>query len=124
MASPLTRRELDVMAVLWTRGSATVAEVRDALPDDLAYPTVLTVLRNLEFKRHVRHVEEGRAFRWYPVTRPDDAGDGALKRLLAKVYKGSRELLISRVVADRNISADELRSIRRMLNNRLKEIDE
>lgn len=124
MASPLTRRELDVMAVLWTRGSATVAEVRDALPDDLAYPTVLTVLRNLEFKRHVRHVEEGRAFRWYPVTRPDDAGDGALKRLLAKVYKGSRELLISRVVADRNISADELRSIRRMLNNRLKEIDQ
>lgn len=123
MPAPLTRRELDIMAVLWSRGSATVAEVREQLADELAYPTVLTVLRNLEFKRHVRHEAEGKAFRWYPVTRPDDAGDGALKRLLAKVYRGSRELLISRVVADRNVTADELRKIRRMLSHRLKEID-
>ncbi len=46
----LTRRELDIMSVLWRRGSATVAEVRDDLADDLAYPTVQTMLRVLEGK--------------------------------------------------------------------------
>ena len=123
MAVHLTRRELDVMAVLWQRGSATVTEVRDGIADELAYPTVLTVLRTLEFKGHVRHEAEGKAFRWYPAIKPDDAGDGALKRLLSKVYKGSRELLVSRLVAGGDVSAKELRSIRRMLNERLKEID-
>lgn len=123
MAVHLTRRELDVMAVLWQLGDATVADVRERLTDELAYPTVLTVLRNLELKGHVRHETEGKAFRWFPVTKPNDAGDGALKRLISKVYKGSRELLISRVVADRNVSAEELRRIRRMLNDRLKEIE-
>jgi predicted transcriptional regulator len=123
MAVHLTPRELDVMAVLWQLGDATVTDVKEQLADDLAYPTVLTVLRTLELKGHIRHETEGKAFRWFPVTKPDEAGDGALKRLIAKVYKGSRELLISRVVADRNVSAEELRRIRRVLNERLKEIE-
>ena len=44
-AVTLTRRELDIMSVLWKLGDATVGEIRDALPDDLAYPTVQTMLR-------------------------------------------------------------------------------
>ena len=48
--STLTRREMDVMAVLWDLGSATVAEVNERLDDDLAYNTVLTILRILERK--------------------------------------------------------------------------
>jgi BlaI family penicillinase repressor len=120
----LTRRELDVMAVLWQNKSATVAEVRDALADELAYPTVLTMLRNLELKRYARHEEEGRAFRYYPTIQPNDAGDGALRRLVSNVYQGSRELLVSRLIADDRISADELRRIKRLLQERLKEVDE
>src|SRR5438309_1515448 len=50
-----TDRELDVMSVLWDAGSATVAEVRERLSDDLAYTTVLTVLRTLEQKGYVGH---------------------------------------------------------------------
>lgn len=111
------------MAVLWQQGSATVAEVRDAITDDLAYPTVLTVLRTLELKGYVRHEADGRAFRWRAAIKPDDAGDGALRRLLSKVYKGSRELLVSRLIAGRDVSAEELRRMRRMLNDRLKEIE-
>src|SRR4029078_12810500 len=48
-------RELDVMGVLWDLGSGTVSEVRERLPADLAYTTVLTILRNLEAKELVRH---------------------------------------------------------------------
>ena len=57
-------RELDVMGVLWDLGSGTVSEVRAKLPADLAYTTVLTILRNLEAKELVTHTAEGKAHRY------------------------------------------------------------
>ena len=120
----LARRELDLMSILWQLESATVAEVRERLDEELAYPTVLTMLRNLENKGYLRHEEDGRAFRYFPVLKPDEAGDGALKRLVSKVYQGSNELLVSRLIADDGISSAELRRIEQLLQQRLKEIDE
>ncbi|MGH7524253.1 MAG: BlaI/MecI/CopY family transcriptional regulator [Gemmatimonadales bacterium] len=120
----LTRRELDLMSILWRSKSATVAEVRDRIGEELAYPTVLTMLRNLEIKGYARHEEDGRAFRYFPVLQPNDAGDGALKRLVSKVYQGSRELLVSRLISDERISPEELRRIEKLLRQRLEEVDE
>ena len=122
MSAALTRRELDVMAVVWELGSATVGEVVDRLPDDLHYSTVLTVFRTLEAKGHVRHVRDGKAFRYHPVTRPEDAGDRALRRLVDTVFRGSREMLVARLVSDEGIAPEELRRIRRRLTARLKEL--
>lgn len=119
----LTRRELDIMSVLWRRKSATVAEVRDELSDDLAYPTVQTMLRVLEGKGFVAHEEDGRAFRFVPLVQQDEAADGALKRLVSKVYHGSRELLVTRLIADEDISADELKRIKRLLQQRINETE-
>jgi len=121
MAVHLTRRELDVMAVIWERGSATVAEVKAGLADDLAYPTVLTILRTLEAKKHVRHTLEGKAFRYRPVLKSTVAGSSALKRVLDKVYRGSRELLVAGLLDDEEIDEEELRSLRRLVEQRLKE---
>jgi predicted transcriptional regulator len=123
MPAPLTRRELDIMAVIWELGSATVGDVVSRLPDDLHYSTVLTICRTLEAKGHVRHRREGKAFRYYPVTQPEDAGDRALRRLLDTVFRGSRELLVARLVSDERVGPDELRRIRRRLTQRLKEIE-
>jgi predicted transcriptional regulator len=120
-AVTLTRRELDIMSVLWRRGRATVAEVRDDLADDLAYPTVQTMLRVLEGKGYVAHTVDGRAFRFHALVEQDAAADSALGRLVAKVYHGSRELLVSRLLADEDISADELRRIKKLLQKRLDE---
>ena len=120
-AVSLTRRELDVMSVLWRRGEATVAEVRDDLADDLAYPTVQTMLRVLEAKGYVGHTVDGRAFRFHALVAQDEAADSALDRLVAKVYHGSRELLVSRLLADEDISPDELRRIKKLLQKRLDE---
>ena len=117
----LTRRELDVMAVIWDKGSATVAEVRDGLPDDLAYPTVLTILRTLEAKGHVRHDVEGKAFRYYPRLDSRRAGSSALARVLDKVYRGSRELLVAGLLEDEDIHAEELERIQRLIDQRLRE---
>jgi len=119
----LTHRELDIMAVLWRNGSGTVNEVGDGLEDDLAYSTVLTMLRTLEGKGHVRHEAEGKAFRYYPVTQPEDAGGGALDRVLDKMYQGSRELLVTRLLADEEVSSGELRRIRKLLDERLGELE-
>mgnify|MGYP003396241892 FL=1 len=54
-----TPRELDIMGVLWSRGPSTVAEVREAIEDDLAYNTVLTMLKILEGKGYVSRAPEG-----------------------------------------------------------------
>ncbi len=124
MSISLTKRELDVMSVVWQLGSATVGEVRDRLPDDLAYSTVLTIFRTLKTKGHVRYEQDGKAFRYHPLIKPDDAGDSALGRLLNKVYQGSREMLVTRLVSNEDVSPEELRNIRKMLDERLKEMEQ
>ena len=116
-----TDRELDVMAVLWDRSSATVAEVRDALEDELAYTTVLTVLRTLEEKGFVDHVGEGKAHRYRPLVARDRAGQSAVRRLVSKVFGGSSELLLTHLVSDKDLTAAELKRMRRLLDQRLRE---
>jgi predicted transcriptional regulator len=115
-----TDRELDVMSVLWDQGSATVAEVRERLTDDLAYTTVLTVLRTLEEKGYVGHTGEGRAHRYRPLVKREAAGRNAVRRLVDKVFRGSPELLMTQLVSDKNLSDEELRRLRRLLEARLK----
>jgi len=116
-----TERELDVMSVLWDLGSATVAEVRERLEDDLAYTTVLTVLRTLEAKGYVGHREEGKAHRYAPLVARNAAGQSALRRLTEKVFSGSAELVLTQLVSGRRMSADELKRMRQLLDDRLKE---
>src|SRR5213592_3047786 len=115
-----TDRELDVMSVVWDAGSATVAEVRERLADDLAYTTVLTVLRTLEQKGYVGHTGEGRAHRYRPLVKREAAGRSALRRLVDKVFQGSPELLMTHLVSDRNLSDEELRRLRKLLEARIK----
>lgn len=119
-----TDRELDVMAVLWDLGGATVAEVQARLPDELAYTTVLTVLRTLEEKGYVGHEEVGRAYRYLPLVERERAGESALRRLVRKLFKGSPELLMTQLVSDRVLSEEELRRLRRMLDERLGDEEE
>jgi BlaI family transcriptional regulator, penicillinase repressor len=115
-----TEREMDVMGVLWEEGSATVAEVKERLVDELAYTTVLTVLRTLEEKGHVAHTEEGKAHRYHPLVERARAGESVLRRMTRKLFQNSPELLLTHLVSDRNLSAEELRRMRRLLDERLK----
>jgi len=114
-----TDRELDVMAVLWRRGSGTVSEVREGLDDDLAYTTVLTILRTLEDKGFVTHLAEGKAHRYLPAVSPETAGKSALSRVLDKIFAGSSEMLLAQLVSDRKLDAAELRRLRKLLDERL-----
>jgi BlaI family penicillinase repressor len=116
-------RELDVMSVLWDRGDATVAEVQERLSDDLAYTTVLTVLRTLEEKGHVAHRVEGRAHRYHPLVEREAAGASVLERVVERVFGGSAELLLTQLVSERDLSEEELERMRRLLDERLRGTD-
>ena len=114
-------RELDVMAVLWELGSGTVSEVRERLPAELAYTTVLTILRNLEGKGFVRHEEEGKAHRYYPLVARDTAESSAVSRLVDRLFHGSPELLLTRLVDERQLTPEAMRRMRELLRQRLDE---
>ena len=117
-------RELDVMAVLWELGSGTVTEVRDRLPADLAYTTVLTILRNLEAKGFLRHHEEGKAHRYFPLVARQAAERSAIARLVDRLFQGSPEMLLTRLVDEHELTPDQLRRMRRQLKERLRDATE
>lgn len=112
-----TERELDVMSVLWQSGSGTVSEVRESLGESVAYTTILKILQILEEKGAVRHEAEGRAYRYFPRVAPEEAGATALGKVLDKIFGGSAELLLARLVADRRIGSEELKRMRQILED-------
>jgi BlaI family penicillinase repressor len=114
-----TDRELDIMAVLWDHGPSTVADVRERLPVDLAYTTVLTILRTLEDKGHVGHESEGRAYRYHARVERGEARVSALDRITRKLFSGSTETLLSHLVSDQDLTDAELQRIRALLDARL-----
>ena len=113
-------RELDVMSVLWDLGSGTVAEVRKQLPADLAYTTVLTILRNLETKGLVSHEAEGKAHRYSPRVARRAARRNALSQVIDKLFHGSPEQLLAHLVEERALTADDLKRLNAQLKARAK----
>ena len=123
MSVAFTERELDLMAVLWDLGPSTAAEVREALADqsvELAYNTVLTLLRILEDKGHVDHEEEGRAHRFRAAVDRKEAGASALTRTLDRMFGGSAEALVAQLVQQRRLSKKDLKRLRRVVKEQLK----
>jgi BlaI family transcriptional regulator, penicillinase repressor len=113
----LTEAELRLMDVLWQKERATVQEVLDALPKSLslAYNSVLTTIRILEKKGYVRHVKEGRAFVYMPVVERQEATRSEIRRLVARFFDDSRDLLVLNLLEERNLDADELQRLRELL---------
>jgi len=115
----LTEAELRLMDVIWRKGSATVAEVAEGLPKDLglAYNTVLTTLRILEDKGYLRHTKpnEGRAFLYHPVVGQKEASSNAVRRLLTRFFSDSPEELVLSLLADEELSEQELKRIRKLI---------
>ena len=112
-------RELAVMSVLWRLGSATVADVRDAMDDGLAYTSVLSALQTLADKGYVRHEPEGRAYRYFPAVAAERAGRSALTRIKEAIYQGSAERMFTQLVSDKDLWGEELERMRALLSERL-----
>ena len=109
-ASELTERELEVMHVFWSEGEQTVAVVRDQLAAagrDLAYTTVATLVRILVDKQFLRQTNDERPFRYRPLRSYEDVSGSLLRDVLRRVFHGSREQLLVRLVEQRKLTAKE-----------------
>jgi predicted transcriptional regulator len=109
-AKELTDRELEVMHVCWTRGKSTVAEIRDELAKrgrDLAYTTVATLVRILTEKGFLEQRGEQRPFSFHPLRSFDEVSGSILGDLVKRLFHGSREQLLLRLLDEKQLSAQE-----------------
>jgi BlaI family transcriptional regulator, penicillinase repressor len=120
MRISLADRESELMDVLWDKGPSTVSEVQAQVSDQLAYTTVLTILRKLEAKGYVGHTGDGRAHRYHALIERTAAQEGALKALAARLFKGSSEALLMHLVEREKLSARQVQRIEALLQNTAK----
>jgi len=118
----LADREAELMEVLWDFGPSTVAEVRDRVDDDLAYTTVLSMLRTLEAKGYVTHDAEGKAHRYSAAIDRDAARRSALRAMSEKFFKGSTATLLTHFVAEEKLSDADVARLRALLAKRAKKV--
>ena len=119
-SATLTEAELRLMKVLWQKGSATVHQVLEALPEKpaLAYNSVLTTIRILEKKGYVKHAKDGRAHVYIPQVGQKDATRFEIQHLVSRFFKNSHELLVLNILEDDNIGAEDLKRLRQLLEEK------
>jgi len=123
LSTLLTRRERQIMDILYRRGRATAAEVMADLPGSKSYSTVRTQLRVLEEKGHVRHEEEGLRYVYSPAVPRSAASRSALKHLVRTFLDGSTWQAVAALLgADRHrMSIEELDRIAELIEQARKE---
>lgn len=109
----LSRRERQIMDIIFSKSEATAAEVMAALPDPPSYSAVRTHLRILEEKGHLQHREEGIRFVYTPTQSLNDASKSALKRVVQTFFDGSLASAVAALVnsSDGKLSDDEFKRI-------------
>jgi BlaI family transcriptional regulator, penicillinase repressor len=114
----LTEAELRLMDVLWQKQKATVQQLLEALPEHppLAYNSVLTTIRILEKKGYVRHAKDGRAHVYIPLFERKEATRSEVRHLLQRFFGNSHELLVLNILEDDSIDAEELKRVRRLID--------
>jgi BlaI family penicillinase repressor len=109
-AKDLTERELEMMHVFWRHGEQTAAEARDRLAaagPDLTYPTVANLVRGLHEKGFLEPTNEERPFRYRPLRSYEDVSGRLLGDVVRRVFGGSREDLLLRLVEHRKLTTRE-----------------
>jgi len=119
----LSRRERQIMDILFRRGRATAAEVMADLPDDTSYSTVRTQLRVLEQKGHARHESDGPRFVYMPVVRRQAARKSALRHVVETFFDGSPEKAVAALLGGEaaKLTDDELDRIADLITKAKKE---
>jgi BlaI family transcriptional regulator, penicillinase repressor len=106
----LSRRERQIMEILYQRGKASASEVREAMPDAPSYSAVRAMLRILEEKGHLKHQEEGLKYVYTPTVPRDKAKRSAVKHLLDTFFNGSPEQIMAALldVSSTRLTREEL----------------
>ena len=114
----LSRRERQIIDILYAQGRATAAEVQAALPDPPSYSAVRAMLRILEEKGHVKHEQDGPRYVYVPTVARDNAKRSALRHMLQTFFDGSTEQAISALLDDSStrLSDRELDRLARIID--------
>ena len=114
----LSRRERQIVDILYSQGRATAAEVQTALPDPPSYSAVRAMLRILEEKGHIRHEQDGPRYVYLPTVGRDRAKRSALRHMLQTFFDGSAEQAISALLdeSDTRLSDRELDRLAKLID--------
>jgi BlaI family penicillinase repressor len=121
--SGLSRRERQMMDILFAMGRASGQEIRDRLPDEPSYSAVRTILRVLERKGHIRHVEEGLRYVYIPAVERETAKKSAIQRLVSTFFDGSAKAAAAAFLdpAASQLSDEDLKDLEGMIRKARKE---
>ena len=113
----LSRRERQIMEVIYARGRATAAEVRESLPDPPSYSAVRAMLRILEDKGHLSHSSDGPRYVYRPTVPREEARSSALRRVVNTFFGGSPENAVAALLEldDKRLDEDALARIARQI---------
>ena len=122
-APGLSRRERQIMDILYQRGKAAASEVREAMPDAPSYSAVRAMLRVLEDKGHVKHQAEGLKYVYVPTVTRDKAKRSAVKHLLDTFFKESPEQVVAALldVSSTRLTREELDRMSEMIEKAKRE---
>jgi predicted transcriptional regulator len=115
----LSRRERQILDILYQRGQATAADVQNALPEPPSYSAVRALLRILEDKGHVRHHQDGPRYIYLPTVARDNAKRSALRHMVRTFFDGSAEQAISALLDESStkLSPAELDRLARLIED-------
>lgn len=118
----LTEVELELMSVIWKHPKCTVREVLASLPKEreLAYTSVATIMKILEDKGVLRSEKKEKTHTYYPVVSRDEYEAKALRHVAEKLFEGSPSSMVMRLLNEAELSPEELKRIRRTLEERMR----
>ena len=122
-ASGLSRRERQIMDILYRQGKASASDVREGMDDAPSYSAVRAMLRVLEEKGHVRHQAEGLKYVYLPTVNRDKAKRTAVKHVLETFFNGSPEQIVAALldIASTRLTTEELDRMSQLIDDARKE---
>jgi len=111
----LSRREREIISILYLLGQATAAQVREQIADAPSYTTIRTLLTILEKKGHVRHRAEGPRYVYEPAVARERMGARAVRSLLTTFYDNSVERMVAGMLDREELPAEELDRLAQMI---------
>src|SRR5215213_4193436 len=120
---PLSRREREIMDILYREDALTASEVVEQLPGNPSNSTVRTLLRILEEKGHVKHEQQGMRYLYTPTVNREKARRSALRHLVSTFFEDSPEAVVSTLLDERSLklSDEQLEALAQLIERARKE---
>lgn len=117
--TPLGETEMEVLHHVWNLKEASVSDVREQILENrkVAYTTIMTVMKNLSDKGYLKYKKKGASYIYSPAIEPSDVQFNLVDSLVDKVFNGSAKNLIHTLVKNENLTTDERREIKKIIES-------